>query len=30
MPAEEYDQAFEKLALELAEVSREVRKRTGK
>jgi len=30
MPAEEYDRAFEKLALELAEVSREVRKRTGK
>lgn len=30
MPAEEYDRAFEKLALELAEVSRDVRKRTGK
>lgn len=29
MSAEEYDRAFEKLALELAEVSREVRKRTG-
>ena len=30
MSPEEYDKAFEKLALELAEVSREVRKRTGK
>jgi hypothetical protein len=29
MPADEYDRAFEKLALELADVSREVRKRTG-
>jgi hypothetical protein len=29
MSAEEYERAFEKLALELAEVSREVRKRTG-
>jgi hypothetical protein len=29
MSAEEFDRAFEALALELAEVSREVRKRTG-
>jgi hypothetical protein len=30
MSAEEYEKAFEKLALELAEVSRDIRKRTGK
>jgi hypothetical protein len=29
MPAAEYDQAFEKLALELATVSQEIRKKTG-